>query len=91
MVIAKKVHGDLMVNDCIVHLYEHLVHVSFLSRLSDTKSDIKQGEKNNMTIILISHDLDVIKKCDEVLHFLDGRVVKHSNMTSFLKNLSQNK
>jgi ATP-binding cassette, subfamily B, bacterial PglK len=48
-------------------------------------------EKNNMTIILISHDLDVIKKCDEVLHFLDGRVVKHSNMTSFLKNLSQNK
>ena len=39
-----------MVNECIGLLYEYLVHVGFLPRLSDTKSNIKQGEKNNMTI-----------------------------------------
>ena len=38
-----------MVNECIGLLYEYLVHVGFLPRLSDSNSNIKKGE-NTMTI-----------------------------------------
>jgi len=53
-----------MVFECIGLLYEHLVHFSFLPRLSDSNFNIKQGENT----ITINKDVNILKiKLNEII------------------------
>ena len=39
--------------------------------------------KNEMTIIIISHDFNVIKECDHILHFNNNKIDQYENPKSF--------
>ena len=46
----------------------------------------KLKEKRNvMTTVLISHDFNVIKECDQVLHFINNKVIHYKNPKSFFE------
>ncbi len=38
-----------------------------------------------MTTILISHDFNVIKECDQILHFKNDKVIHHKDPKSFFQ------
>lgn len=42
-------------------------------------------KKSVMTTVLISHDLNVIKECDQILHFINNKVIHHKNPKSFFE------
>lgn len=42
-------------------------------------------KKNEMTTILISHDFNVIKECDQILHFKNDKVIHHKDPKSFFQ------
>tara|TARA_S200000501_G_scaffold276234_2_gene260116 strand:+ start:11633 stop:13387 length:1755 start_codon:yes stop_codon:yes gene_type:complete len=46
----------------------------------------KLKEKRNvMTTVLISHDFNVIKECDQILHFINNKVIHYKNPKSFFE------
>ena len=42
-------------------------------------------KKEEMTTVLISHDFNVIKECDQILHFNNNKITHHKNIKSFFE------
>ena len=42
-------------------------------------------KKEDMTTVLISHDFNVIKECDQILHFNNNKITHHKNIKSFFE------